>query len=366
MPAPAPKPVTAPIVAPVPPADTTLDADIAAFIAEGHEPGDEPGLMQEEPEPEPDAEPDDAEETDEDGEDDEAEPDEDADGDDSDGSAEVDDADSPSDDEDDAGQPAPSIASAVDLKALKKALEADDPVAFVKALGTKAETLLTGKAHRALRLQVKEFETAKTTAETLATQLGEKYGDPIAARKAAEAGDVDAFITMVEKWANHPWNDVAKWVTNGIAGRPARLEQKAREEQSASALAKAKQEQAVAEMTAWVDGGVKKLAPELHDPETVALVVAEIRAGFNSGVTTPAKALPLVRAKLKAQYERLQKVFGAPGAGKKPRPPAPSARIQRPEAGGSTRETSLDEDIADFMREQGLRSSATKKKKGSK
>lgn len=352
----------APVVAqPAPAPDLSLDADIAAFIAEGHEPGDEPGLVvedQAEEEPDEGEEDEGEEEPEEDGDDDA-----DADGADSDEDGEVAAEDSEETDEAEDEPAAPSIANAFDLKALKKALESDDPVAFVKALGAKAETLLTGKAHRALRLQVKEFETAKVTAETLATQLGEKYGDPIAARKAAESGDVDAFITMVEKWAGHPWNDVAKWVTNGIAGRPARLEQKAREEQTAGALAKAKQEQAVAEMTAWVDSGVKKLAPELHDPDTVALVVAEIRAGFNSGITTPAKAIPLVRKKLQAQYERLQKVFGKGGPSPKPKPPAPSARIARADVGGSTRETSLDEDIADFMREQGLRSGAAKKKK---
>lgn len=344
------------VAQPTPAPDASLDADIAAFIAEGHEPGDEPGL---EDEPEPDS-------TEEPGDDDEADDDAGADDDGevaAEDSAEADDDEA--DDDDEEPEPAPSIGPAVSLKALKAALDADDPVAFVKALGAKAETLLTGKAHRALRLQVKEFETAQGKATMLATQLGEKYGDPIAARKAAEAGDVDAFLTMVEKWAGHPWNEVAKWVTNGIAGRPARLEQKARDDASALTLAKAKQEQAVAEMTAWVDGGVKKLAPELHDPETIALVVEEIRAGFNSGVTTPAKAIPLVRKKLEAQYQRLHKVFG----GKRPKTPAPapSSRIARAEVGGSTREASLDEDIADFMKEHGLRSSAAKKKKkGSK
>lgn len=350
---------------PTPAPDLTLDADIAAFIAEGHEPEEQPEAA-EEPEAAPDGE---AEETD-DGEEAESD-DEESDDSDSDGDSEVAAEDSAEedeaegDDEEEPAAPAPSIATAVDLKALKKAIDADDPVAFVKALGKKAETILTGKAHRALRLQVKEFETAKVTAETLATQLGEKYGDPIAARKAAESGDVDAFITLVEKWAGHPWNDVAKWVTNGIAGRPARLEQKKREDASAATMAAAKQEQAVAEMTAWVDTGVKKLAPDLHDAETVALVVAEIRAGFNAGVTTPAKAIPLVRAKLEAQYQRLHKVFGKGKPAPKPKTPAPSARIQRAQVGGSTRETTLDEDIADFMSEHGLKSGAAKKK-GSK
>lgn len=338
-----------------PPADSTLDADIAAFIAEGHEPDDEPSIG-DEPEPEPDGDTDESEEQDDDDEDSEADGDDD-------GEDSADDdavADEDSAEDDDEGEP-PAPPASVELRALEAAIAADDPVAFVKALGAKADTLLTGKAHKALRLQVKEFENAQSKANLLATQLGEKYGDPIAARKAAETGDVDAFIAMVEKWAGHPWNDVQRWVTSGIAGRPARLEQKAREEQSATATAKAKQEQAQEELRVWVDGGVKKLAPELHSDEVTALVVAEIRAGFNKGITTPAKALPLVKAKLEAQYKRLHAVFGKgtkPAKGK-----SPSTRVERPQVGGGTRETTLDEDIADFMKENGLRSSVPKKKK---
>lgn len=256
-----------------------------------------------------------------------------------------------------------SPAAAVDLSALKDAIAKKDPVALVKALGDSAEELLGAKAHKALRIQVKQIqaEQAKaakkhTQADDLVKQLSAKYGDPIAARKAAEEGDVDAFVTLVEKWSGHAWNDVMRWATAGMAGRKERLAQVEREGKAQDQMAAAKREQAQAEVKAWVDQGVKKLAPELHDPEVVDMVVAEIRAGFANGITTPAKALPLVKEKLKARYNLLKKVFdGGRGAAPKAKPKAPSAAIERAEVGGKTRLKTLDEEIAEFKRAEGLR-----------
>lgn len=321
----------------VPAAPSTIDADIAAFIAEGHEPDDiagEPAL-----------------ESPEDGDSVELEP----------GEAEPD-TEEPSADGD-LSDPADGVEgdaeakpSAVqpELAALKAALEKDDPIAFVKALGSKAEKLLGSKAHIALRLAVKEAEKHQTTAKAeqakaqeLATKLGEKYGDPISARKAAETGDPNAFLDMVEKWSGgNSWNDIQKWLASCLAGRPARLEAKQRQEASGAVDAQAKQEQKQAEVKAWVDGGVKKLAPELHDPEIVDMVVAEIRAGYTKGITTPAKALPLVRKKLEARYQKLHKVFGKGAKASASRPPSPSAAAARTDGGSKTRRTTLEEDIA--------------------
>jgi hypothetical protein len=315
-------------------ADTSIDTDIAAFIAEGHEPDDTPAEPVGTDDSLGDADP---------VADSEAEPA----------------TDEPSPDaygETDSVAPAGQAPAGVDQAALTAAITSGDPVAFVKALGPAAEKLLTSKAHVALRLQVREAETAKATAlgeqtraKDLAKQLGEKYGDPITARKACEDGDVDTFIDMVEKWSDHSWNDVIKWVAGGIAGRKERLERKQRETGAQLADKSAKQEQKQAEVKAWVDGGVKKLAPELHSPEVVDMVVAEIRAGFNKGVTTPAKALPLVKAKLEAQYKRLHAVFGKPGS-KAPSKTAanPSARAAHTDRAGEgqTRPTTLEEDIA--------------------
>lgn len=262
----------------------------------------------------------------------------------------------------DAAEPEPEPAPAdVDAAAVTAAIKARDVQAFLKALGSHAEEMLGSKAHRALRLAAKTAEKAAekaakkdADAHELVQQLAAKYGDPIAARKAAEEGDTDAFITLVEKWSGRPWNDTIRWVTQGIAGRKERLEARAREDGEAARQAAAKKEQAVAEARKWADDGVKRLAPELHHPEVVDMVMAEIRAGHSAGVTTPAKALPLVRKKLEAQFERLKKVFdGGRGAPTKKRVEAPAARAARVD-GGSTRPRSLDEEIQAFVKENGL------------
>lgn len=255
----------------------------------------------------------------------------------------------------------PAKAADVDAAAVTAAIAAKDVQAFLKALGPHADVLLGSKAHRALRIAAKAAEKAaeKATkkdsdAHELVRQLADKYGDPIAARKAAEDGDVDSFITLVEKWSGKPWNDVMRWATQGIAGRKERLEAADRQTKAQTQQEAAKKEQAQAEVKAWVDGGVKKLAPELHSPEVVEMVVAEMRAGYAKGITTPAKALPLVRAKLQAQFEHLKKVFdGGRGAPKAKRPEAPAARVTRSE-GGNTRPRTLDEEIASFVKENGL------------
>lgn len=322
-----------------PPTDATLDADIAAFLSEGHQPDETPA----ETAPNPDADPADASDGDEPAPDAEVEP-------------EGDPAPEPE------APPAPSgKLDAAATAALTKAIEDGDPVAFVKALGTHAEKLLTSKAHVALRLQVKEAEKAQAAAtadkaqvKDLSVKLGEKYGDPIAARKAAEEGDVDTFIDMVEKWGGHSWNDIMKWAAAGIAGRKERLEKRQRAEASEAVSASARQEQKQAEVRAWVDAGVKKLDPELHMPEVVELVMAEIRAGFRNGITTPAKALPLAKKKLEAQYQRLHKVFGKKGA-PAPRGRSPSAAADHTTRAGGSRPSTLEEDIAWAKQQAGVR-----------
>src|SRR5690606_34099252 len=103
---------------------------------------------------------------------------------------------------------------AFDVEKVKAAIEKKDPKAFVEALGDAANDLLQGKAHKALRLMVKDVQKAeKQSAEAyakaseLVTSLQKKYGDPIAARQAADEGNVDVFIDMVEKWSGRSWTD---------------------------------------------------------------------------------------------------------------------------------------------------------------
>ena len=309
----------------------SIDADIAAFIAEGHRPDETPDAAAPTEEVAPD----------------EVENDEGTEA----VEADSDGADPVADSGDAENQPAPS---AVDQTALAAAIAAGDPKAFIEALGPAAEQLLSAPAHRALRLAVKEAGKVQAAAkadqqkaEELTTRLGEKYGDPITARKAAENGDPNTFLDMIERWSGgHSWNDIVKWASTCIAGRPARLEAKQRTESVDTAQAAAAKEQKQAEVRAWVDGGLKKLAPELHDPEVVDLVVAEIRAGYAKGITTPAKALPLVRKKLEARYQRLHKVFGKDALKKAAKGKSPSAAAAHTDGGGKTRPTTLEEDIA--------------------
>lgn len=255
----------------------------------------------------------------------------------------------------------PAAPAALDVAALTAAAEGDDPAALIKALGDKAETLLGAKAHRALRLQARTIETQgekaaadKRGAEELERQLTAKYGDPVSARKASADGNVNAFLDMVERWSGRSWNDLQRWVAKGIAGRPEKIELRAPEAQQPpeDPMVKARAEQAQAEVAEWAKRGLVKLAPELDFAEAHELVIAEIREGFAKGINTPAKALPAVRAKLKARYESLHKVFGGKAP---PRRETPSARLEHTETPGNTRETSLDEDIADFLRAEGIR-----------
>jgi hypothetical protein len=259
--------------------------------------------------------------------------------------------------------PAPA---GVDAAALTKAIEAEDPLAFVKALGEHADKLLTGKAHKALRLQVRELEdkataatAAQAKADSLATQLGKKYGDPIAARTACNKGDVGAFLDMIEKWSGHSWNDVQRWVAAGLAGKPQRVTFQERNPEPAAPAVDpaetARQEQAQAEVKAWAEKGVKSLAPDLDFPEAQELVLEEIREGVRTGkgVNTPAKAIPIVRKKLQERYERLHAVFGK-GKPAKTKTPSPSTKVARSESNGKTRPTTIDEDIRDFLRSEGL------------
>jgi hypothetical protein len=327
-----------PVNQPAPAADSTIDSDIADFISEGHELTEEvtgsgetsakakAGTPRTEEEVIAEFEAENGDEPD----------------------ATSSNSDAPTETSD--AEPEAKYTGTINVDAVAKAIEAEDPVAFVKALGDHAEKLLTGKAHKALRLQVKNAEQAQTKATDLAVKLNEKYGDPIAARKAAEAGDGNAFIDMIEKWGGRDWNTIQRWLANSMAGRPQRLEAQKQEAVKATVEDTAKQEAAKAEVRNWVDAGLKKAAPELHSPEVIALVEAEIRENFSKGIDSPVKALPAVRKKLQAQYEQLHKVFGKQAS--KTAPKSPSTKVSRQDhTTGQYRQTSLEEDIADFMKE---------------
>lgn len=255
-----------------------------------------------------------------------------------------------------------AVVAPVVSAAMLAAIEKSDPRTFIEALGDKAEALLGSAAHKVLRLQVRDAQKAEqnTAAAVKRVQAADaaleaKFRDPVAIHNGLKKGGpegADMAVEALERWAGCSWLDFQKFVAAAQAGRPARLEMKAQAAREADQTAKAAQDKATGEAQAWVSAGLAKEAPELakeKDLDVGALVLAELKAGWSKGVNTPAKALPLVRAKLKAQYEALGRIFGK---GAKPpaaaTPPSPSTRVVD---GAKTRPLSLNEEIAAFAKE---------------
>lgn len=309
------------------PAAPTIDADIASFISSGDATGDvAPGAV-----------------ADDDASDDAAP------------AAGSTDTDEPTPDvlkPDDASEPAAAAPEGVDAKAMNAAIAKGDPKAFIESLGKQAEKLLGANAHKVLRLQVVEANKATAKAEALAKDLGIKYGDPIAMRLAGEKGDADTFVENLEKAAGATWAQIMQFVNKQAAGHEARLQTKRATAESETRAQAAARDTAMAEAKTWAASGLTKADAALAKecPEAVELCLAEIKAGYSKGITTPAKAAPLVRAKLKAQYDRLGKVFGA---GAKPRTTvaSPSTKLGNSEAPVTTRPMTLDEQIKAFTKE---------------
>lgn len=257
----------------------------------------------------------------------------------------------------------------IDLASLVEAIDTKDTAKLLAALGPAADDLLSGKAHAALRVQLKDANEAikkaalaEKRADGIAEKLGAKYADPIAVRKAIDTGDksaVDMFIDYAEKTAGTDWNTVMRWVAKGLAGRPERLAVKQQEAAKQVETQTAEQKQALEQTKAWVTEGInaKDVSLVKEAPELVDLVIDEIRTGYARGVDSPAKALPLVLKKLEAQHAKLAKLLAK--TGKKPVvkevTPSPASRVgTRPEQ-PRTRRTTLEEDIAATKREMGLR-----------
>lgn len=354
--APHPVGVVVPVSAPqgAPPAATapvapSAESDIASFLAEGHTAGDEEGL--EEPIVKKDTASDD--------EDDDSD-DEDDDSDDVSDDEESDDSDEDEDEDEDEPKPKKDKFKP-DPKALATAVEKNDLPALLKAMGPAAEKMLSSKAHATLRLQAKQLAKKETeikaldtkTSET-ATKLGEKYGDPIAARKAAAAGDADAFVDLIEKWGGYEWNAMVKWVANSAAGRPARLEERAKASEKEAKGVSEKQAQAIAEAKTWIETGLNKADTKLlkNCPEAVDLCMEVIRSQRTSGIDTPKKALPLVLKQLKTQHARLSKYFGNATTEGKKRAQVAATKTDRSEE-ESTENMSVAEMISSHVKAHG-------------
>lgn len=350
-PAPAPA-ATAPAGNAAPAALPSFEAELAAFKAEGHkvDPDDSPAVQSGV----------------------KVAPAETGDGDEA--TAEADDS---SDEAEDEGEPAAeakgseSASELIDYAKLVAAVDSDDLPALIEALGPAADKLLTSKAHKTLRIQAKELgkkiaeaEAADKRATALAERLDAKYSDPIAVRKAVETQAPDAcdkFIDYAEKTIGAPWNDIMKWVGKNLAGRPERLQVKARAETAATAKQETERQEAVKQTQAWVNAEVTKADATLLSemPEITDMIIDEIKTGYARGVDHPAKALPLVLKKLEAQHAKLSKIIERKSKGRKAKAstpaPAPAARAGRIPANPKTVERTLAEDIADFMRENNIR-----------
>lgn len=245
-----------------------------------------------------------------------------------------------------------SAAPALDLDKVKAAIEKKDLAALLAAIGDEAaEEMLGSKAHKTLRLQLRDADKATAKAAKLTQDLAEKYGDPIAARKAAEGGDVDAFIDLVEKWSGHPWNELQRWVAKGMAGRKERLEAKAKAVEDDAAKQSTDQAKALEETKTWVTSTIKRSDAKLVEqcPDVVDMVIDELRAGLAKGIDSPAKALPLVKAKLKDRFERLQAYFGE----KKEKRRTPVVKPSHSAGSRSTRPMTFEEILAETKREVG-------------
>lgn len=278
----------------------------------------------------------------------------------------------PDDDEADEGAETtetPAEAQGVDVAKLTAALKAEDLPAFIEALGPAADKLLTSKAHKALRIAARDLTKQKAAvveaqaqATTLTDKLVEKYSDPIEIRKATVANSpdaVDKFIDYAEKTVGADWNAIMQWVAKGLAGRPERLAAKAKAATTATETQTTAQKAALVQTQTWVTAEVTKTDPEMlkDAPEIVDLVIDEIRKGYAAGITTPAKALPLVLKKLEAQHARLAKLLARKG-GKKPKveaAPAPAARVGKRADADATRPRTLEEDIAWTKKEMGVK-----------
>jgi hypothetical protein len=260
----------------------------------------------------------------------------------------------------DGEEPAAGAAAKIDGAALAAAVEKKDLAALLAAMGDDAANeLLGGKAHKVLRLSLKEANAAKAEVEKATAALEAKYGDPIRALEAAQKGDAagfDAFCDVLEKWSGHGWNDLMKWAAKHIGGKGEPLPKgKAQEDTSRADAEKAEQAKAMQETREWVASSIKSADPKFLEacPEATDLIIAEISNGLAKGVDSPKKAIPLVKAKLKTQYERLRGYFGD-GRRSREQTPPPAARANGV-AGGKTRPMTLEEMIAETKREEGIR-----------
>lgn len=237
--------------------------------------------------------------------------------------------------------------------ALEKAIEAGDVRKFIEALGDKAEALLGGKAHRALRLQAQELTSQERRLGKAHAALKEEFGDRRAAKKAWESGNVDAFVDFVEKTTGASWADCEKAVHDSLAGRETRLQAKAKADEEAKAAADTKRAEHESALRTLITDTVKSSDAKLleADPEIVGDVFRLMQTGWSKGINTPAKALATLKKRLVAVAAVLAP---APAVTTPPRRRTPQIRPPRQVPQTERREPQdVDEMVDNFLREEG-------------
>lgn len=238
--------------------------------------------------------------------------------------------------------------------ALEKAIEAGDVRKFIEALGDKAEALLGGKAHKALRLAAGELSKQESRLKKAGEALKAKFGDPAEARKKWEAGDLDAFVDIVEKMTGVPWADARKAVDDSIAGRETRLQAKAKADEEAKAKAEATRAEHEKSLKSLITDTVKGSDAKLleADPEIVDDLFRIMQTGWKKGINTPAKALAVLKKRLTAVSAVLAP---KPPAPKRAPAPRPRGQIPPPRVPQTRGEQSDDWEVRvdQFLREEG-------------
>lgn len=234
----------------------------------------------------------------------------------------------------------------IDVGRVTKALKAEggvDLAELAEALGVQPEALgMTQAQFKAARIERKKATKTLDRALALSQQLEKDFGDPVKARKAAAAGQLEPAIEYIESVFGMPWNDLNKMVLGLIQGKGApdieskrEIQQLRKDKADRDAADRARTEEAakqkqVDDAKAWIAHGIKddpmvseetnKALRDAGLPPLIDLVFEEMRAGYSKGLTKPKAALEKVKAKLAKQAKALQ------GAGVLPKTRAASSR----------------------------------------
>lgn len=263
--------------------------------------------------------------------------------------------------------PAPG---SIDVEQIKRALAQKggvDLVGLAKALGVQLEDLkLTPGQAKAIRIERRKTEKTLERATKLSTDLEQRYGDQVRARKAASEGDLQPAIDFIEATFGMGWNDLNKMIADLLQGKPVgdldqrrelrelRKKEAERAEQAKKTAEDAKRTQDIAEAKTWIGANIKgdKLAdPALNEqlkaagmPTVVDMVFEELQANYHRGLTDPKKALERVKVKLERHAKALQ------SAGVLPKPkaaPKKSVTASPPRASAQTGSAGNGRDMSD-------------------